>query len=110
MQSREIVNNLRIKYSWLSYEEMFMAYEFAVSDYYMYKYPSENNRPKYNATVDLDFYASQWVQQRMIDILERAGGSSVTSYSENGLSWTYAKSHIDPALVSMIMPKAATPK
>ena len=45
----------------------------------------------------------------MEDILSRAGGTNVTAYSENGMNWEYARSHIDDALVNKITPKAAVP-
>ena len=46
----------------------------------------------------------------MVDILGRAGGISLTSYKENGLSLNYGGSYIDPELRAEIMPKASVPR
>ena len=50
------------------------------------------------------------IYKRMLDILGRAGGISLTSYKENGLSFTYAGSYVDPQLVALITPKASVPR
>lgn len=107
--SERIRTNIKTEYAWLSDEEVRKTYDMALSDYLLIKYPSDNNRPTVDS-VELDFVATQWLYKRMVDILSRAGGSNVTSYKENGLSWTYAGSNIDPTLVAMLMPKASVPR
>lgn len=107
--SEQIRTNIKTEYAWLSDEEVRKTYDMALSDYLLIKYPSDNNRPTVD-NVELDFVATQWLYKRMVDILSRAGGSNVTSYKENGLSWTYAGSNIDPTLVAMLMPKASVPR
>jgi hypothetical protein len=42
----------------------------------------------------------------MVETLEREGLSSVTAYSENGMSFTFDNAHISKQLLSTITPKA----
>lgn len=81
----------------------------ALSDYISIKYPSENGRPSAN-DLTIDFFISQWIYKRMLDIFGRAGGLSLTAYKENDLSFTYGGTYIDPMLVAQIMPKAGVPR
>lgn len=104
----KLKQDIKNKYDWLSDNDLERAFNYALTDYLLYKYPSENNRPS-ETTLVFNFVIENWVSQRMEDILSRAGGTNVTAYSENGMSWEYARSHIDDALVNKIMPKAAVP-
>lgn len=108
-QAEQIKAQVRQKYEYLSFEEINTCYNLALSDFVRLKYPSDNNRPTIDK-LDIDFYTSQWIYARMLDILDRAGGTSVTAYKENGISFTYASSYIDPSLVAQIMPKASVPR
>ena len=101
--------NIKTTYSWLTDDEVDKCYEMALSDYISLKYPSENSRPSVDK-LTFDFFNTQWIYKRMVDILSRAGGISLTSYKENGLSLTYGGSYIDPQLATEIMPKAGVPK
>ena len=97
------------KYSWLADADLERAFNYALADYLLYKYPTENKRPS-ETNLNITFTIEQWLSQRMDDILSRGGGTNVTAYSENGISWEYATSHIDSALVNKITPKASTPR
>lgn len=108
-QAEQIKAQVMQKYDYLSVEEIDTCYDLAVGDFVRLKYPSDNNRPAIDK-LDIDFYTSQWIYARMLDILGRAGGTSVTAYKENGISFTYASSYIDPSLVAQIMPKASVPR
>ena len=108
-QAEQIKAQVRQKYDYLSFEEINTCYNLALSDFVRLTYPSSNNRPVIDK-LDIDFYTSQWIYARMLDILGRAGGTSVTAYKENGISFTYASSYIDPSLVAQIMPKASVPR
>ena len=108
-QAEQIKAQVRQKYDYLSFEEIDTCYKLALSDFVRLKYPSDNNRPSIDK-LDIDFYISQWIYARMLDILSRAGGTSMTAYKENGISFTYASSYIDPNLVAQIMPKASVPR
>ena len=105
-QIKESIKSMR---SWLKETEIDKSFDFAVSDYLILKYPSENKRPTAE-TLNYDFTNSQWIQKRMIDILDRAGGLSVSAYKENGLNLTYGASYIDPELRKELMPKAGVPR
>ena len=105
----QIKANIKQTYSWLSDDEIEKCYDMAVSDYLAIRYPSENNRPSVDK-LTFDFFNTQWLYKRMIDILGRAGGISLTAYRENNLNLTYGGSLIDPQLVAEIMPKAGVPR
>ena len=108
-QVEQITAQIRQKYDYLSFEEINTCYNMALSDFVRLKYPSDNNRPAIDK-LDIDFYISQWIYARMLDIIAREGATNVTAYKENGISFTFASSFIDPVLVSQIMPKASVPK
>lgn len=96
-------------YSYLQDEEVEAIFNIALGDYLRLKYPSRNSMPNMD-NLEYDFMMSQWIISRMIDVLGRAGGLSVNSYRENGLSLSYGASYIDPNLVSQIMPQAGIPR
>ena len=108
-QQSQTKANIKTKYSWLKDEEVQICYNMALSDYMAIKYPSETTRPSVD-NITIDFFVSQWIYKRMVDILGRAGGISLTSYKENDLNLTYGGSYIDPQLVAEIMPKAGVPR
>ena len=104
-----VKQNIKKTYNWLNEAEIESCYNMALSDYVMLRYPSGNNRPSVD-NIDFDFFNAQWIYKRMVDILGRAGGISLTSYKENGLSLNYGGSYIDPELRAEIMPKASVPR
>lgn len=104
-----VKQNIKKTYSWLTEDEVERTYNMALSDYMALRYPSGNNRPSVD-NIDFDFFNAQWIYKRMVDILGRAGGISLTSYKENGLSLNYGASYIDPELKAEIMPKASVPR
>ena len=105
-QIKESIKSMR---SWLKDEDINRSFDFALSDYLILKYPSANKRPTVE-TFEYDFINAQWIQKRIIDILDRAGGLSVSAYKENGLNLTYGASYIDPELRKELMPKAGVPR
>lgn len=107
-EKSRIINRVKSTYSWLSDEELFSCWDMSIADYARIRYPSTNNRPEVKE-VAIDFYTAEWLYQRMLDILSRAGGLNLTAYKENGLNLTYGGSYIDPQLVAMIMPTASVP-
>lgn len=106
-QTQAIKTQIKKKYN-LDNDEVNIAYNMALSDYMLLKYPSDNNRPSVN-DISIDFVVSQWLYKRMVDILERAG-LNLKGYKENGLTFEYADGNIDPVLMAQIMPKASVPK
>lgn len=100
--------NIKQRFPNLETDQVDTTFNMALSDYLAIKYPSDNNRPNV-CDVEFDFFNTQWIYKRMIDILERAG-INLKSYSENDLRFEYASGNIDPTLVAMLMPKASVPK
>lgn len=107
--AEQVKKQIQTTYSWLDDEEINACYDLAYADYIRYKYPSKNHN-KDVKNLEIDFVISQWIYARMIDILGRAGGISVTAYRENNLNLTYGASYIDPQLVAQIMPNAGVPR
>lgn len=105
----DIKIKIKSKYDYLDDEEIETAYDLALSDYLAFKYPSDNNRRKPDE-IDIDYFVSNWVYKRMVDIIDRVGGASLTSYRENGMSWTMASGYVDSTLRQQILPHAAVPK
>lgn len=105
----QVKANIKNKYPWLSDADISICYDMAMHDFIRLSYPSQNSRPA-KQDIKMDFLVSQWLYARMVDIFDRAGGISVTSYRENGINWSYGASYIDPVLVALIMPKVGIPK
>ncbi len=105
----QVTESVKSKYSYLEDADIEKAFNFALADYLMLRYPTENNRPE-KELLEITFVVEQWILQRMDDILSRGGGTNVTAYRENGISWTYASSYIDKSLASLVVPKASTPQ
>ena len=109
-QEEQLKEMLLNQYDYLSDDEVNMLYNLAFSDYVAIKYPFQGgNRPEITDIV-LDFADTQWVYKRMLDILGRAGGISLTAYRENNLNLTYGASYIDPELYSLLTPNAGVPR
>lgn len=109
-KTEEIKLTVQSLYPWLTGEDIELAYNRAVADYIGYLYPSANGRPT-PETLSYDFFCVQWLQDRMLDIVSRAGGSNVSAYKENGIDIKYGASYIDPNLVMRLgLPKAGVPR
>lgn len=108
-QAEQIKSSLHQKYEYLNAEDIDTCFNLALHDFIRLSYPSSNKRPSVE-NITLDFLTSQWILARMEDILSREGGTNVTAYKENGISYTYASSNIDPFLASQIMPKGRVPR
>ena len=109
MEQQEAIKNIKVTvknaYSYLQDSDIDLMFDIALADYIRLKYPFNKN-PKKSAEIVYDFTISQWLVARIIDILGRAGGISVTAYKENNLNLTYGASYIDPNLVLQITPMA----
>lgn len=108
-QAEQIKTQIKQKYEYLSWDEIDTCFNLALHDFVRISFPSESNRPS-PEKLNIDFMASQWIFARMVDILSREGATNVTSYKENGISFTFASSYVDPNLVAMIMPKGGVPR
>lgn len=112
--NRTLLESVKVRlvsngYDYLDDDVINSLFELALTDYIMIKYPSVNNRPERDKIV-FDYVNSDWIYKRMLDILGRAGGISVTAYRENNLNLTYGASYIDPELYSLITPNAGVPR
>lgn len=107
--TEQVKSRIQAKYDYLTTEEVDTCYDLALSDYVLYRYPSANNRPPVEK-LEIDFYIAQWLYKRMEDILGRIGGTNLTAYRENGISFTFGSSYIDPQLVAEIMPTGCVPR
>lgn len=107
--SEQAKRRIKTTYEYLSDEDIETCYDMALHDFVRLSYPSENNRPDAQS-IDIDFMKAEWIYSRMLDILNRAGGTNLTAYRENGVSWSYAGSYIDPTLALQIMPKGRVPR
>lgn len=96
------------EYSVLSDDEISDCFNYALSDYLTYKYPSSKNRPSVES-IDIDFADSMWLPKRMKDIIGRAG-FNVKTYHENGIDIAYGASYIDPELRKLIMGSGSIPR
>lgn len=105
----QIKTTIQKSYSYLKDAEVDAMFDMAVADYLRLKYPSMNSKVTKDTLV-YDFTITQWIIARIIDILGRAGGLSVTAYRENNLNLTYGASYIDPELRKQIMPRAGVPR
>ena len=108
-QAQRIQAKFHERYDYFSPTELEFCYNTALKDFVLLSYPFKSSRPPIEK-LKLDFYDEQWVLDRMEDIISREGANHVTSYRENGISFTFASSYIDPQLVSQITPKVGVPK
>lgn len=105
----QVKKSILTKHPELNEEEIDICYDWALTDYVLRRYPSTNNRPPIEK-LEIDFYVASWVSRRMDDILNRFGFVGLSSYKENGVSFVWSDSYIDPTLASQIMPTGSVPK
>ena len=91
----------RVKYNYLSEDEVEEIFEKALMIYLQLQYPLHQtvttipvNNPRGLA----------WVRACMQEILERDGASSATGYSENGLRVEYDSSMVSKTLIELLTP------
>lgn len=98
----EIISVFKISYPYLKDCEYDGIYNRALGAYLDLAFPYDTNlvevpksRPR----------AYQWIYDCMVEIIERDGASSLTGYSENGLSMSWDSSQISSGLRSRIVGK-----
>ena len=91
-------------YEYVSTEDIDVLYSIAEKTYLDRAFPFEpnithipDNRPR----------AYDWVYECMREISEKSGCSSMTHYSENGISITWDKSGVSQGLLDRVTPKVA---
>ena len=107
---QEAKANLQQRYPWLTNGEIDEAYEIALWDFIVHRYPSENGRPN-EETLVYDPFTVNRIKVRMIDILSRAGGINAVAYKENGIDIKYGASYVDPNwIASLGLPRVGVPR
>lgn len=91
-------------YGFVSPEDTDVLYSIAEKTYLDRAFPFSpeithipENRPR----------AYDWVYECMREIAEKSGCSSMTHYSENGISITWDKSGVSQGLLNRVIPQAA---
>ena len=99
----KIIEKVRIKYSWLTYEEVVELADNALGWYYTLRYPcepaaSQENRP-------IDTFMDKWAVARLCDeIAQRNGFNTALGYRENGIQFTFDSAWISEGLKKAIVP------
>lgn len=99
-----LIEKVRIKYSWLSLEEAVELVENGLGWFYSLRYPCEpdanlENRP-------IKSFKDGWAVQRLCDeIAQRNGFNTALGYRENGISFTFDSSWISEGLRRVIIPE-----
>ena len=98
----EVKAVFRTKYGYLTSTEVNAVYDTALNTYLEMAFPFEPTL----TTIPADRpRAWTWVYDCMNEIMERSGCSSMTEYSENGLSIKWDRAGISKGLLSRITPK-----
>lgn len=99
----EVKTAFRKKYDYLNANEIDITYQTAIQTYLDIAFPFDasitkipEDRPR----------AYAWVYDCMCEIIEKSGCSSMTSYSENGLSISWDSTGVSKGLKKRITPRA----
>lgn len=99
----KIIEELRIKYSWLTYAEVVELSENGLGWYYALRYPCEPNASQENRPINS--FMDKWAVERICDeIAQRNGFNTALGYRENGISFTFDSAWISEALRKSIVP------
>ena len=98
----DVKSAFKKKYDYLTADEISTVYDVAVKTYLDVAFPFNaeiisipEDRPR----------AWAWVYDCMGEILEKSGCSSMTAYSENGVSISWDKSGVSRSLLNRVVPK-----
>lgn len=105
MSKEQVINNIRINYSYFTDGQLDILYDEALYDYLTLTFPYNKSIIDVPTANLRDFL---WVQKRMVDIIERLGVSSVVSYKENNMSYDFGNVGISKALLDAIIPNVGT--
>ena len=103
----EVKAAFQTQYDYLGCTEIEQIYATALNTYLDLAFPLQHdvvnvpvNRPR----------AWQWIYDCMVEILERSGCSSMTAYSENGLSISWDNTGLSNSLRGRIIPMVGVPR
>ena len=99
----ELVNKVRIKYSWLSLEEAQSLVEQATAIFYQLRHPCEPNVSPETRPINT-FMDKQNVLWICDEIAQRNGFNSAIGYRENGISIEYDGAWVSERIVNSIKP------
>lgn len=99
----KVTEKVRMKYSWLSYEEAVELAENGLGWYYSLRYPCEPTASQ--ETRPIDSFMDRWAIERLCDeIAQRNGFNTALGYRENGISFTFDSAWISDGLRKAIVP------
>lgn len=99
----EMKTNFKKKYSYLTDEQVDDLYHSSLNLYLSLSFPFDRSITTVPEEYSRDIGI---IRKIMTETLEREGLSSVTAYSENGMSFTFDNAHISTQLLATITPKA----
>lgn len=99
----EVKDAFRKKYDYFTPEESNAIYEVALKTYLDIAFPFH---PDIVTVPTSNPRGWTWVYECMGEIVEKNGCSSMTSYSENGLSISWDGSGVSKGLINRLTPKA----
>jgi len=103
MKKCNVLDNIKLMYSYLSDDDIELLYNEALYDYLSLAFPYDKSLTEIPENYERDY---MWVQKRIIDIIERRGVSNLVSYKENGMSYEFGNPGINPNLVTEIISRA----
>ena len=99
----KIITKVRIKYSWLRYDQAEELVENAMGWFYSLRYPCEPTASP--ETRPLDTFIDSWAVERLCDeIAQRNGFNTSLGYRENGVQFTFDSAWISETLRKAIVP------
>ena len=99
----DFIEKLKIRYSYISDNDLSGIVDRAKMFYYSIKFPcepeaNENSRP-------IVSYVDQlWILTACGEIIERLGFNSAIGYKENGITWTFDGAELSDRLVGLLKP------
>lgn len=101
----KIIVKVKIKYPWLSQEEVTELVENGIGWFYSLRYPCE---PSANIeTHPIKSFMDSWAVRRICDeIAQRNGFNTALGYRENGVQFTFDSAWISESLKKVIVPFA----
>ncbi len=105
MTTGEFVSNMRIKYPYISDDDMERIVNKAKMFYYRLRYPFKIELSEEDAPIN-SFCAEVWIKSACDEIIERLGFSSATGYTENSIRWSFDNCQLSNRLCSLIVPIA----
>lgn len=98
----DLVRIVNKKYDYMSDDEVRLLINKAKAIAIDQLYPNDLSVNYLNFDFDNNPRFDMWLLDCVDEIVERAGISSVTSYRENGMSWTFDRAGVSQALLDRL--------